>query len=286
MDNKARAFSIKIFLPQGDPEGLRIIEKSNWTGLGFAFNRATFEIARQRQEMAKTGVYVLVGSGESSSLPVIYVGEGDPIKPRLESHYAQKDFWNWAVFFVSKDGSLNKAHVKYLEHRLVDLASKAKQVSLDNGNSPQAPTLSEAELADCESFLEDMRSIFPLLGLSAFELPQVKPKSRHLLSINSKGVHAEGFEASQGFVVRKGSHAVVEEVPSIHQYGTSLRSDLVEKEVLSLEGNHYTFTQDYTFKSPSTAAIVVLGRSANGRTEWRDKNGKTLKEIQEETTRN
>lgn len=282
MSSTSRPFSIKIFLPHGDPEGLRLIEKSNWTGLGLAFNRSSFSLVRKRLEISKTGVYLLVGPSEESSLPTIYVGEGDPIKPRLESHYGKKDFWTWGVFFVSKDDSLNKAHVKHLESRLIEIAYQAKQSNLDNSNTPQAPSLSEAEQADCESFLADMLSIFPLLGLSAFETPPAKPKAKTLLYLRAKGIEATGFESSKGFVVRKGSQAVMDEVKSIHRYGSMLRSDLKSKSVLEDKGGVFEFTQDYTFTSPSTAAMVVLARTANGRIEWKLRDGQTLREMQSE----
>lgn len=119
-------FSIRLFVPNGDPDGLRLVDKSNWTGVGVVFNRTDFKQAIARPEFDRTGIYVLVGSDEDSTLPLIYIGEGDGIGPRLKSHQ-DKDFWEWAVFFVSKDSSLNKAHVKHLESRLIGLAKVAKQ---------------------------------------------------------------------------------------------------------------------------------------------------------------
>ena len=118
-----KPFSIKIFLPDGDPDGLRIIEKSNWTGVGVVFNRSIYQESRKRSEFERTGVYILVGTSDDSTLPMVYIGEGDPVKPRIESHYSKKDFWNWGIFFTAKDESLNKAHVKYLESRLIELAN-------------------------------------------------------------------------------------------------------------------------------------------------------------------
>ena len=103
-----RPFSIRTFVPDGDPDGLRIVEKSNWSGAGAVFKRTNYRQVVGRPEFDKTGVYVLVSS-EGSSLPTIYVGEGDPVKDRINQHYSKKDFWSWAVFFISKDNSLNKA---------------------------------------------------------------------------------------------------------------------------------------------------------------------------------
>ena len=273
-------YSIKIFLPDGDPDGLRLIEKSNWTGLGVVFSRSGYKDALKREEFQRTGVYILVGTSDESSLPTIYIGEGDPVRPRLDSHYAKKDFWNWGMFFVTSNLSLNKAHVKYLESRLIQLAKDVKQCNLDNANDSSQPNLSEADVADMESFIQDMLKVFPLLGLSVFEKPDQVQGERHLLYIKTKGIKAKGYETSKGFVVLEGSECVLEEVPSIHQYLTSLRNDLVKKGVLQAQEGHYVFAEDYFFSSPSTAAGVIQGRSSNGRTCWKDAKGKTLKSIQ------
>jgi hypothetical protein len=278
-------YSIRMFLPDGDPDGLRLIEKSNWTGLGVVFSRSGYKDALKREEFQRTGVYVLVGTSEESSLPTIYLGEGDPVRPRLDSHYAKKDFWNWGVFFVTSNQSLNKAHVKYLESRLIQLAKDAKQCNLDNSNDSSKPTLSEADVADMESFIQDMLKVFPLIGLSVFEKPEQVRGTRELLYIKAKGIKARGYETSRGFVVLEGSEAVIGEVPSIHQYLTNLRSDLVKKGVLQDQDGHFVFSEDYLFSSPSTAAGVVQGRSANGRTNWKDANGTTLKAIQAASTK-
>lgn len=276
-----RPFQIKIFLPDGIPDGLKIIEKSNWTGCGVVFPRALFPERKQREEFDRIGVYVLVGPAEEGDLPTIYIGEGDPVKPRLEQHYAKKDFWTWGVFFNAKDGSLNKAHVQHLEARLVQIAGEAKRASLDNGNKPQLPALSEPEKADAESFLVDMLSIFPLIGLTSFEKPIATTNHKKSLRVEGKGIKAEGHESPQGFVVLKGSRSVIQETASIHAYMKTLRAELKANGVLVEHDGSYLFSQDYVFNSPSTAAGVILGRAANGRTEWKDAKNRTLKEIQE-----
>ncbi len=280
-ESELRPFSIRIFVPNGDPDGLRLVERSNWTGIGVVFNRTNYKQVVSRAEFNRTGVYVLVGRSEDSALPMIYVGEGDPVRDRLNSHYGKKDFWDWAVFFVTKDNSLNKAHVQRMEWRLIELAKAAKQCKLDNANSPAPPTLSEADSADVDSFVLDMLSIFPLLGLGVFEMAQAQSKQQQeLLYLEAKGVKATGFEDAKGFVVQEGSELVKVEVPTIHQYMSTLRKDLLEAEVIVESGDRYRFSQDQVFGSPSTAAGVILGRTANGRIEWKTKDGKTLKDVQ------
>lgn len=280
--SRSRGFSVRVFLPSGEPEGIRLVEKSNWTGQGLVFPRAQFTEVRSRSELKRTGVYILWGLGDAGQLPRVYVGEGDSVLPRLTQHMKSKDFWTHAVVFTSKDQNLNKAHIQYLEARLVNLASEAKRSELDNGNIPQTPALSEADQADAEGFLGDMLLCLPVMGLSLFEVPKAGTKKAKDLYIRAKGIEARGVDSSEGFIVRAGSQAVKTEVASIHTYLVELRKSLLLQGVLEPAEDVYRVTQDYTFNSPSTAAGVLLGRSANGRVEWKNAKGKTLKEIQDE----
>ena len=278
-------FSLRIFVADGDPDGLRIVERFNASARAVVFPRALLPQVKARPELQQTGVYLLLGPRPDGEGDLLYVGEGDPIRPRLESHYAQKDFWTRAIGFVAAGGQLNKAHVQFLEARLIALARAAKRVRLDNGNFPNEPTLSEADRADMLVFLDHMLGMLPVLGVHAFEsAPAVAAKASPVLTCKGKGVQASGYEASQGFVVKAGSLAVAESVPSmqLHVRGMyDVRQELIANGVLALAEGLYRFTQDYSFSSPSTAAAVVLGRSANGRIEWKDAQGRTLKELQE-----
>jgi len=280
----SKGFSVRIFIPSGEPEGLRVVEKSNWTGQGLVFPRSLFAEARQRAEMKRTGVYVLWGPGETGQLPRAYVGEGDGVLPRMENHVRTKDFWTQAAVFTGKDQNLNKAHVQYLEARLVLLASEAKRCELDNGNVPQVPALSEADVADAEGFLSDMLLCLPVVGVSLFERAKSGGQNARRLFLKAKGIEAEGVDGPEGFVVRSGSTAVKKETASIHTFLTELRRTLRQKGVFAVDGDAYRVTQDYTFNSPSTASGVLLGRASNGRVEWKDAKGRTLKEIQDAAT--
>src|SRR5438270_10760444 len=149
---KSRPSSIHIFLADGQPDGLRVVEKPNWTGLAIVCPRSRFPEVKAIDEFARefdhAGVYVLSGPSEDGDLPTVYVGEGDPTRPRLEQHYRQKDFWTSVIVFTGKN--LNKAHIQYLESRLVSLARNAKRCVLDNGNNPLLPTLSIPDTAAME----------------------------------------------------------------------------------------------------------------------------------------
>lgn len=276
-----KGFSVRIFIPSGEPEGLRIVEKSNWTGQGLVFPRAQYAEARKRPELSRTGVYVLWGTGETGQLPRVYVGQSDVVQPRLDQHSKQKDFWTHAAVFTSKDQNLNKAHVRYLEARLVELAAEAKRAELDNGNVPQRPTLSEADAADAEAFLGDLLLCLPIVGVNLFEKAKADTSKAHDLILKGKRIEARGQDAAEGFVVRAGSQAVKEEVPSLPGVIKELRRALVDRGVLEEAGDSYRLTQDYAFSSPSAAACVLLGSPTNGREVWKDADGRTLKKIQE-----
>ena len=276
-----KPFSVRIFLQDGNPTGIKVVEKSNWTGVGLVFPQALFAEARKRQELQRTGVYILVGPGENAQLPLVYIGEGDPILPRLQQHDSKKDWWTHAIAFTSKDQNLNKAHIQHLEARLVQLASLAKRCRLENGNMPNTPTLSEADQADAESFLEDILLCMPIIGYGFLERAPVAKRQTRRYTMHTKVQKAEGYESSEGFVVMAGSQAAPNERPSIHGYLKELRAALIQEGVFELAKDHYVLTQDYTFASPSTAAGVLVGGAMNGREAWKTKDGLTLKQVQD-----
>ena len=165
------AFTLRIFVPDGDPEGVRFIDRMDWTGLGIVFPRSKWPEVRNREEFGRTGVYILTGYSEGDDdLPTVYVGQADGVKSRIDTHAQQKDFWDTGIVFVSNSGGLNRAHVTWLEHALVARAEKTKRCHRDNANAPQEPALSEAEKADTQAFLREMLQILPLVGLRVFEL--------------------------------------------------------------------------------------------------------------------
>jgi hypothetical protein len=280
MSASLRGFKITFFLPDGTPEGMRIVEKSNWVGRAIMCPRPRFADFKQRPEFRKTGVYVLVGEGEAEEIPTVYIGEGDPVGDRLVQHHKLRDFWSSLVSFTSKDDNLNKAHVQYLEARLVAIAREAKRCELENANVPALPSLSEADTAEMDEFLEQMLLIYPILGIGVFHKPSAVTPTTPLLYLKAKGLTATGYEAADGFVVRENSQTPLTAVPSTPNSTLVLRKKLVGQNLLVEEDDHFRLTQDYTFTSPSVAAAVMLARSANGRIEWKDAKGHALKELQ------
>ncbi len=167
-------FTIRIFVPDGDPEGVRIIDRMASTGLAITFPRAQWPHIKSRPEFQRAGVYVLSGyATEDADLPTLYIGQGDGVLDRIESHYAGKDFWDWGFAFVTKstDSGFNRAHITWLEYMLITRARRAGRSHLNNGNTPTEPTLSEADKADTHLFLREILQVLPLVGLRAFEIP-------------------------------------------------------------------------------------------------------------------
>lgn len=180
----ADPFTIRIFVLDGDPEGVRFIDRMNWTGLGIVFPRGKWQDIKQRAEFGRTGVYILVGyKGGDDDLPTIYIGQADGVRTRIDAHSQNKDFWDWGIVFVSTSNGLNRAHVTWLEYALVKRATEAKRCHLDNGNAPQEPGMTEAEKAETRVFFKEMLQILPLVGLRAFEFPKpvATPKTSTVL---------------------------------------------------------------------------------------------------------
>lgn len=251
-------------------------------------SRSQVDRALARDELTHPGVYVLTGTSDEGAAR-IYVGEADALCERIKQHVAGKEFWSRLVAFTSTNEGLNKAHVRYLESRLIGLAREAKQWELENGTVPAPPPLSEADKADVEWFLAEMLVIFPLLAIDAFEaaLGQTRMAAAGSsdealeLFLRERGAEARGREVADGFVVLKGSRARGIEVESIHEYLSELRKQFLERGVLITEGDGLVFTQDFRFRSPSQAAGVLVGGSANGRLAWTDLRGTTLKALQQ-----
>ena len=201
------AFTLRVFVLDGDPEGVRFIDRMNWTGLGIVFPRSKWPEIKSREEFGRTGIYVLTGYSEGDDdLPTVYIGQADGVKRRIDTHAQDKDFWDTGIVFVSNSGGgLNRAHVTWLEHALIAKANEMKRCRVDNGNEPQEPALSEAEKADTVAFLHEILQILPLVGLRVFDAPRVVAKptiSPNLINkqksrLNTVVVPAqqEGFES-------------------------------------------------------------------------------------------
>ena len=291
----ANGFAITIAIPSGEPDGVRVVEKSGWSGTGIDFPRSAFtEIKNQFDELQRPGIYVLWE--QDSEYPKVYVGQSESPSTRIYNHTrdADKEFWTRAVVF---SGGLNGAHVRYLEARLVELANKAKRCDMDNASTPQKPELGIADEITVEGFLSNMLQCLPVIGVRFFDEPRLpsttvdvadhfagQSTSRAfgedvLVLKGSNGVDAKGYNGPE-FIVLEGSKIAKNERPSILPHLVAQRRRLLQSGVLSEEGDTLVFTQDYAFNSPSSAAGVCLGGNANGRDVWKDASGRSLNEIE------
>lgn len=275
--------TIKLFLIHGDPKRLRTAELSNWTGKAVAGPRSEFEGVLGREEAGGSGIYLLTGIDPGSGEPAIYIGEAEKIRDRIKAH-VEKDFWNQAVFFVSKDENLTKAHIRYLEGRLIESARSAGRALVTNGQG-SGSRLPESDREDMEVFLGKINQLLPVLGVELL-VPTAradeKGSTEQKFFCDIKGLRARGYPVPDGFLVLKDSEAVLEDRASSEKWPwtRNLRRKLMDDGVLEVRGDRLAFTKDKEFSSPSAAAAVVHGGHANGLMAWKTDKGKTLKEIE------
>lgn len=278
-----RPQTIQIFLPDGNPRGVRIAEITNRTVKAILFPRNQFDYILTRSELSNVGYYFLFGEAETGK-PLVYIGEAEDCAVRLSQHQRNKDFWNYAVVIISKINAFTKTHVKFLEHISIKNAQEVGRWQLENGVNTSMPFVTESMEADMLDCFETTKILLSTLGFPLFDSisRESNKTSEDIYKMKSKEAIAEGDLIDEGFVVYKGSKAVKNTLPSCHKYMIDLRNKLIDSGTLSLDGNVYVFTEDYIFSSPSTAGGVISGRPTNGWTVWKNTNGKTLDEIKRE----
>lgn len=278
------AKTIRIFLIDGEPNGLKTAELSNWVGQAIVIPRNKLRDIKLRPECNKPAVYFLIGKEkEDQLLPTVYIGEAEILWNRLSTHDASKDFWQYAIAFVSKDNNLTKAHVKYLESRSLTLANKAKRFNLENGVESSLPLLSEADTAEMEEFLENLKLLLSALGYPILQpIISVEQKSTNdpLFTCKGKGVSATGRLINEGFVVYKGSTATNNYSKAVAERNSKILGELLQTDYIGLNPDGlYVFTKDYVFNSPSAASDIILGNSTSGWKKWKTTDGKTLEDV-------
>jgi hypothetical protein len=266
----------KLFLPRGDAKSLRTAEISNWSGKAVAEPRIEFGDLLAREELEKTGVYVLTGVAPETGRLRAYIGEAEVIRDRLK-HHKTKGFWVSAIVFVSKDENLTKAHIRYLEGRLIEEAQNVGCFELENSQS-SGSRLPESDREDMNVFLCRIKQLLPVLGsellvsISPSGTPSATAVDTLPLVCKVKGARAYGKPTPDGFVVFKDSTAVLHERPATakrHPYVIALRKRLADDGILAERDGYLVFVHDAEFSSPSAAASVIHGGGANGLTEWR-----------------
>lgn len=284
---------IRLFLVDGNPNGLRTVEISNMTIYTTIFPRSKLKDFLQREESRKAGCYLLIGNDIATpEETIVYIGEGEIVGERLKSHSLggkQKEFWDEAIVFTSKDDYITKTQIQYLEAELCRLAVDAGKVKLDNGTRPSKPTLSEVDNAEMEQFLSAIQLILSSIGIDILESERIsnnqedKQKQEKIFEFKIKNATAKMKIEDDKYIVLKGSTAVVENRPSAGKSIKTMRKILIDKGIMKLteQGDLYRFEENYIFTSPSYAAAAISGGEENGRVRWKYK-GKSLNQIEKE----
>jgi hypothetical protein len=241
-----------------------------------------------RPEFDSPGIYLLRSQSDSYEFDErVYIGEAEELRARLKQHIADRDFES-VVCFLSKDEMLTKAHIKYLESRLIALSKEANSSYIENSNNPKGARLSEADVSDMEYFIEQIRLILPTVGMNTLVVaaPHSTTEAQSAVGetaykVKSKTIDATMIETSTGFVVKAGSQASLTTSKSIAEGWLKIRKKLIDAGILRQQGENLVFSEDASFSSPSAASSVVLGRQAPGPISWVDSSGKTYKEAQE-----
>lgn len=286
----AQGRSLELFFVDGNPEGMQTAEVFNWTGHVLYFPRTQIAAALSRPAARHTGVYVLLGEGEAG--PLAYVGESEDVSQRIRSHDVQKDFWTHAALITTQANNLHKAHVKYLEARLIEEAKRIGRMPLENSTAPARPSLSEAARANMEEFLETLFIVLPALRIDMFlertrreaeaSTPMKSDAPQFFLRSVKSGADARARLVNGEFIVEQGSVARGREGRSQLLNG-KVFDELLRAGVLVADGSQMRFAKSYAFSSPSGASDLILGYSSNGRQVWRTASGQKYEDWEAST---
>lgn len=275
--------TIQIFLPSGDPQGIRVAEITTRIVRVIEVPRSLLGEFKAMPESEQVGLYFLFGEDETAKATA-YIGQTGALRERLEHHVRYKEFWNRAVVAVSLTQSLTATHASHLEWQSIQKAQHAARYALSNGNGGACPHTPAPMLADCREIHQTIQILLATLGYNIFE--PVVPVDESgafpapIFRCRASDADARGMYTEEGFVVLKGSSGRAEVVPSFELHGYSLlRRQLIEQGVIVAEGERIRFQKDHPFNSPSAAAACVTGRTANGQLEWRDDHGRSLQEL-------
>ena len=271
-----RGRTISIYMPDANPRGIKICDTKDGIVKAIFIPRNKLADAVKRQELQDPGIYFLIGEPNEIGKPRIYIGEAEVLITRIKQHNTSKDFWNSVICFVSEKKNINKAHIKYLENYSCSQAKKINKSELENNTNPTQSSLTEQDQDFVMSFFDDLKLLIATLGFPIFE--ESKKDQSKIYICKGRDAYATGEYTEDGFLVFKNSKANLEESKTAGSWVSGMRKNLFEKGILKQEGSVLIFTEDYLFNSPSASAAAILARRANGWTEWKDKNGKTMDE--------
>lgn len=302
------AKTIQIYLPKGNPRGLRLAEMTTRMVRLIEIPRIHIDEFFAMPEANKVGLYFLVGDLDNINKPLLYIGQTGELRRRLEQHNKAKGSWEWERAFVMllTNDSLTQTHTLYMEHKAIARANEVGRYTLKNGNNGNKPHTPDPLKADCEEWFYTLDILLSTLGQPIFESLSINNKiaynDENSLNVDNKttinietsaiqpepmlffckiqGASARGYYDDDGFVVLAGS--------LIRKYFSStlpksillLRNNLLSNgTLLSIDENTYKLTENQLFNSPSGAGQMVTGRSSNGWTDWRNDTGQTLDSI-------
>jgi hypothetical protein len=281
--------TIQLFLVDGKPSGLRKATIHGWTGAVLVSSQSTFVTLTQREEVDRTGIYVLTGPDpDKQGVTRVYIGSANSVRDRIKQSAEKREFWETAIAVTTSDDDLTKGHAEYLEARLIEQTAQAGRVTLDNGTQPATSRrrLPEADVENMEQFLANLRIILPVIGLEMLK-PQPRAVTQTTKPVeegttgdvqfeirHKSGVQATAVEEDGEFIVLEESEALTGTGYIQQTYG-GLKEKLIADAVLVPHGaDKLHFAKPWPFNSPSAAAAVVLDRNSNGRTEWKVKGSK------------
>jgi len=296
----ARGKSINLFLMDGDASGRIKCTLANWTGVAYKIPRTELDKCKERDDLKQSGVYFLFGTSEETGDPVVYIGQagarknGEGILNRLQEHKRNpdKDYWTEAIVFTTSNNSFGPTEISYLENRFCNLAIAAKRYEVKNGNDPTPGHITEEKESELEEFVDYAKLIMGTLGHKVFvpltkdttaasavsNADEEKEEIEMFLTRTIKQygitVNASAKQTSEGFVVLKGSIISPEDDNTI-QIGVKNK-----RKNAKIDANN-VLQEDVLFSSPSSAAMFVIGKSANGWTSWKTKAGKTLHDLED-----
>lgn len=256
-------------------------EIGNWSGKVLSGPRSRIADLLRRPEASRTGIYVQIGPDPERPGELLgYIGEADDVAARMRYHLRSdsKDFFDRVAFVVSLDDTLTKAHARYLESRLIRLTKDAGTVVLTNDTAPDFNRLPEADRADMETFIEQLRIILPLVGFDLFRprrpistATTSGPDSSPVFTFSTGVASARARETEDGFVVLAGSTAKAATSGTFQAGYRALRERLlVDGSLVAGSSDELlAFATDVVLASPSAAAAIVAGRSASGPIEWK-----------------
>ncbi|MEQ9763571.1 GIY-YIG nuclease family protein [Streptococcus sp. ZJ151] len=296
----SRRKNINIFLMDGDVTGRMKCTLSNWTGVLYKIPRIQLASLKERDELKQSGLYFLFGKDDNSQKDITYIGQattrknGEGVLFRVQEHTrdSHADYFNDVIILTTQNNSFGPTEISYLENSFTNLAKEAGRFVVKNGNEPNPGHVTEEKQAELDEIIEYATMIIGTLGYKLF-VPLIQSESlskekqvdnEELLYLkrrtkkSKQEIRATCKRTTEGFVVLKGSMVDMIAAPYISQTVQKLREELAKKGAIQAG----ILQQNQLFNSASTAATFVLGMTTNGRTDWKNQLGMTLKEIEEQ----